>query len=363
MTEDAVRASWPGPGVRARNATGKRNLLLGAAGGCIAAGMAARAQDTGTAPAALNHDARTRGPAPIPPGERGLQTVEAAPWFKVSDSAFAVEGPAFDRDGNLFLCDASGGRVLRLSPGRQLSTLVAMDLKPGGLAFHRDGRLFIAALDIPGGAGAVMVVGADGSGLRPVVPPEAGHMPNDLVFDAHGGLYFSDFRGTSADPQGGIHYVAPNSPVVVPVLPRVAKGNGVALSPDGKVLWATEFGANRLHRIELADATTPTPLGASVPYRFTGPAPDSMRVDAEGNVYVAIYGQGRVLAFNRKGIPIGQILLPGREDGHNLLCTNMALRPGSRELLIVASDGDGGQGTAIFRAGAFATALPLYSHR
>lgn len=363
MTEDGILATRLQPEPQRRQPKGRRDLLLGVVGGYVAASMAARAQEAGAGPTALSHDAQTRGPAPIPPAERGLQAVAAVSWFKVSDAAFAIEGPAFDRDGNLYVCDASGGHVLRLTPEKQLSTFVTMDLRPGGLAFHRDGRLFIAALDIPRGVGAVMEVRADGSELRAVVPPDAGYMPNDLVFDAQGGLYFSDFRGTSTDPRGGIYYVAPNAPMVMPVLPRIAQGNGVALNPDGRVLWATEFGANRLHRVELADAATATPLGTAVPYRFTGPAPDSMRVDAEGNVYVAIYGQGRVLAFNQKGIPIGQILLPGREEGHNLLCTNTAFLPGSRELLIVASDGDGGQGTSIFRAGAFAPALTLFSHR
>jgi lactonase len=37
-----------------------------------------------------------------------------------------------------------------------------------------------------------------------------------------------------------------------------------------------------------------------------------MRTDADGNVYVAMYHQGRILAFNPYGFPIGQILLPGR---------------------------------------------------
>ncbi len=73
----------------------------------------------------------------------------------------------------------------------------------------------------------------------------------------------------------------------------------------------TEFGRNLLHRVDLADATTPTPLGTTVAYHFTGPAPDSMRADSDGNLYVALYGQGRILTFNRNGIPIGQVLLPG----------------------------------------------------
>jgi hypothetical protein len=43
-------------------------------------------------PLGLVYDALTRGPVPIPPGERGVQTVIAAPWFKVSSEALALEG-------------------------------------------------------------------------------------------------------------------------------------------------------------------------------------------------------------------------------------------------------------------------------
>ena len=188
-------------------------------------------------------------------------------------------------------------------------------------------------------------------------------MPNDLVFDARGRFYFTDFRGASTDPKGGVYHVSPGSGTITPVLPRLAMANGVALSPDGKELWATEFSRNLLHRVELADATAATPFGTAVAYHFTGPAPDSMRADADGNFYVAMYGQGRVLAFNRNGIPIGQVLLPGREEGHNLRSTSMAIRPGTDDLYIVTNDGTGGQGATIFRARAFAKALPLYSHQ
>ena len=138
--------------------------------------------------------------------------------------------------------------------------------------------------------------------------------------------------------------------------------NGVALGP-GKELWATEFSRNLLHRVELPDATAATPFGTAVAHHFTGPAPDSMRADADGNLYVAIYGQGRVLAFNRNGIPIGQVLLPGRKEGHNLRSTSMAIRPGTDDLYIVTNDAAGGRGATIFHAKAFARALRLYSHR
>jgi lactonase len=88
-----------------------------------------------------------------------------------------------------------------------------------------------------------------------------------------------------------------------------------------------------------------------------------MRGDNDGNLYVAMYGQGRVLVFNRNGIPIGQVLLPGREEGHDLESTSMAIKPGTNDLYIVTTDSEGGQGATIFHAKTFAKALQLYSHR
>ena len=107
----------------------------------------------------------------------------------------------------------------------------------------------------------------------------------------------------------------------------------------GKELWVTEFSRNLLHRVQLVDPTTIAPIGTAIAYHFTGPAPDSMRSDSDGNLYVAMYGQGRVLVFNSNGIPIGQVLLPGRDEGHNLQSTNMAIRPGTNDLVIVTKVG------------------------
>jgi lactonase len=293
---------------------------------CTIGLIAGEPSGAGEARNGLAYDAQTRGPVPIPPAERSLQTVTAEPWFKVSDEALPLEGPSFERDGNLVFAEAGGGRIFRLTPDKRLTTVVPTNtLGLAGLAIHRDGRIFAAGIgDMR--RGSIVSVRPDGSDLRTVIPAEAGYVVNDLVLDARGGFYFTDFRGTSADPTGGVYYVAPDLKTVTPVLPHLAMANGIALSPDGKTLWATEFGRNLLHRVDLADATRPTPLGPTIPYHFTGPAPDSMRIDADGNLYVALYGQGRVLAFNRNGIPIGQVLLPGRDDGHNLNSTSMALR-------------------------------------
>jgi len=128
-------------------------------------------------------------------------------------------------------------KQLRVTPEKQLSTIVTLDaLAPGGLAFYKDGSLFIAALDFVNSQGAILAVNPDGSGLRTIIPPLARYMPNDLVFDAQGGFYFIDFKGNATEPKGGVYYVSPDFSTIRPVLPNLSMTNGLALSPDGKFL-------------------------------------------------------------------------------------------------------------------------------
>jgi lactonase len=319
--------------------------------------------------ATLSYQDGTRCLAPIPFAERDLPTAIATPYFKVGDGSVALEGPAFDRAGNLLFVDVYGGRVLRLSPQRELSTLyVEKDLHPAGIALHKDGRIFVACVgpinaDGRFDAGSVIALDADGGNRQTIVPPEAGHVVDDMVFDREGGFYFTDFRGTSTETTGGLFYVPPDHGSIRPVLPGMCAANGVALSPDDKVVWATEYCANRLHRVELASPGVRARGGVSVPYTFAGRAPDSMRTDSMGNAYVALNWQARVLVLSPFGIPIGQILLPGREEDRFLKSTSLALVPGSRDLVIVARDVVKDGGAVIFAARGVAPGFPLFSHQ
>lgn len=344
----------PSPASQARRGRPLTKVSAAVMAACLVTGLGVMSAAAAQQSHGLACNEQTLSVVPIPPSERALQATVADPWFKVCNDGLILEGAIFDGGGNLLFCDVSGHRVLRLTPDKRLSTVVTRDaLSPSGLAFHPDGRLFIATMDLPSHRGAILEVDPDGSDLQPIIPAVAGYLPNDLVVDAHGGFYFTDFKGGATEPKGGVYYASPDFATVKPVLPNLAMANGVALSPDGKRLWATEFGRNLLHRIDLADATTIAPIGLAVVYHFVGPAPDSMRVDADGNVYVSIYGQGRDMVFNPQGIPIGQVLLPGRDSGHNLASTSLAIDPSRNDLYAVSNDGNGGQGATVFHAKVF----------
>jgi lactonase len=300
---------------------------------------------------------------PIPPSEQSLQTVIAEPWYKVSDQGIQLEGPAFDEEGNLFFVEVFDGRVFKLSSDMVLTTILEKnDYSAAGLAIHNNGRLFIAGLGDFETGGTVFSISPDGDDMEVIIDESHGYLPDDLVFDDQGGFYFTDFRGNSSEPDGGMLYVSPDFNDITPVLPNLSIGNGVALNTEQDIVWVSELSAGRLHRVLLASPGEIAPFGTSVPYHFYG-TPDSMRTDIDGNVYVAMYGQARVLVFNRNGLPIGQILLPKRDEGHNLRSTSMAFKPGTNELYVFTNDWDGGEGSQIFKTNGFAKGTPLYSHK
>jgi sugar lactone lactonase YvrE len=90
--------------------------------------------------------------------------------------------------------------------------------------------------------------------------------------------------------------------------------------------------------------------------------PDSLCMDRDENLYVAMCGQGRFLVFDRCGVPIGQILIPGRDEGRMLKSTHIQIRPGTKEAYMCTADMTTGE-AAVYRAGVFAEPFPSYQYQ
>lgn len=127
----------------------------------------------------LNHNALTCSAVPIPPWERPLQTVEAQPYFNVSQASLVLEGIVFDRNNNLLFVDVATGRVFKLTPERQLSIVLKENsFGASGLAVHKDGRIFIASVgDMQ--RGSVRAIEPNGTREQMIVAPDAGFLVND----------------------------------------------------------------------------------------------------------------------------------------------------------------------------------------
>lgn len=303
--------------------------------------------------------------ANIPQAEIGLPSQMASLFVKVGTDTGDLEGLCFDRSGNLFFVGIQTGTIFQLEMAtRKVSVLVNLGhgAKPCAVKIHRDGRFFVACVDSFDG-GLVAVLEADGTYQR-TIASGLGLAVDDLVFDQNGGFYLTDLNGSTAAPTGGVYYVPNDFGTVIPVIPGLNGANGIALNPEEDALWITEHGSGLLHRIRiLADHVTIPISGSSIPYRFSGyEGPDSCCIDARGNLYVAMFRQGRYLVFNPLGVPVQQIIIPGRASGKMLLTTHPAIRPGTTDLFLTASDSLTHE-TAIYICKSLASAHLSYQFR
>src|SRR5262249_627171 len=114
---------------------------------------------------------------------------------------------------------------------------------------------------------------------------------NDLTFDSRGNLYFTDQGQTGLhDPTGRLYRLRPNGELDR-LLRNVASPNGVALSPDERVLYLGVTRANAVWRVPLLEDGSVSKVGAF--FTSYGPSgPDGLAVDQRGRVIVANPGLG-----------------------------------------------------------------------
>jgi gluconolactonase len=266
------------------------------------------------------------------------------------DGYDSPEGPAFDRAGNLFFVNWLSSAIIRLTPDGRAEEWYNTGGIPAGLAFHRDGALWVADEGdqihgllrlTPDRQHQVM---ADQYAGRPL------NGANDLVFDAAGALYFSDPWGSSLEqPIGGFYRLLPDGQLEQ-LDTGLAFPNGVAIAPNGRAVYLAETWRNRILRYTIdADGT----VGPRQEWaRLEGePGPDGMAFDAAGYLYVAHFGGGRVDILAPDGTLAGAIPVPGRNP------TNVAFGGPDRRTLIITEVETG----ALYQARAHTPGPPLFA--
>jgi lactonase len=308
---------------------------------------------------------------PLPPSETLLPQIKAEPWLSIDAGDVFLKGMAFDRNNHLLVMAAFPGRadrsmsgradrsILRITPGKEITAVINQHgVRMCDHAIHKDGRIFIACL-----TGELLMVNPDGSDLRPITTRWKGKPEklSDLTFDSNGNLYVTDFTGCSGNPTGGVYRWSPDCQAVEQLMPNLATPNGIAFTPDQKSLWVSCSLANEIFHLTLHE-NRKSVQKAAVLYRLSGPAGgDGIRVDVQGNMYLAVNFQGRVLILNKHGIPVANVLMPGRDRGDLMRTTNVVFKPGTDEVYVAAS----GEtcGAWIYKFQGLAEGAPLYSHQ
>lgn len=231
-------------------------------------------------------------------GRDGSKTVVATPGG-------GPNGAAFGPDGHLYVCN-NGGFAWKTVDGR---------LVPDGQpADYSGGR--IERIDIGSGKVEVLYTECDGHPLRG---------PNDLVFDRHGGFYFTDHgkRRRRELDLGGLYYAKADGGLIRELVQPMFMPNGVGLSPDSGTVYVAETRTGHLWAFEIA---APGVLRRGPPHEnggrhLAGPAGftsyDSLAVERDGNVCVASLIEGGITVIAPDGRTVEVVAMP------DPFCTNL----------------------------------------
>lgn len=212
-------------------------------------------------------------------------------------------GNTRDRQGRLVTCEHGGRRVTRTEPDGSITVI----------ADRHDGKRL--------------------------------NSPNDIVVKSDGSIWFTDppfgilgfYEGEKAEPElpTNIYRVDGRTGQLSVVSNEVGRPNGLAFSPDEKLLYVVEASANpRVIRVfDVIEDGTKLANNRVFIQAKAGERPDGFRVDVEGNLWCG-WGMGEAMdgvrAFNKGGQPIGHIHLPER-------CANLAFGGRHRNRLFMAA--------------------------
>jgi gluconolactonase len=243
------------------------------------------------------------------------------------------EGPIAMRDGSVVLVEIERQTLSRVLPNGRVEVIAQTGGGPNGAAVGPDGAFYVCnnggfAWRLEENLFRPAMVSSDYvSGSIQRVDPRNGAVsvlydrcgpnklngPNDLVFDANGGFYFTDLGKTRARDRdnGVIYYALADGSRIVEVAHPALTPNGIGLSPDGHVLYVAETEPARLWAFDIAEPGVvhkqgwPSPNGGRLVAGLPGfQRLDSLAVDASGNVCVATLISGCISVI----APDGQLL-------------------------------------------------------
>ncbi|MNZ85305.1 Gluconolactonase precursor [compost metagenome] len=206
-------------------------------------------------------------------------------------------GAAMGPDGALYVCNNGGNQY---SAEHFIATGPAPDYAHGS----------IQRVDLDTGAVTTLYTACQGQWLS---------SPNDLVFDAHGGFYFTDMGKKHARNRdhGGIYYALADGSHINEVAYQVQVANGIGLSPDGQTLYVAETDTSRLWAFDITEPGRvrkqgfPSPHGGRLVCGLPGfQRLDSLAVDAAGNICVATLMTGHITVIAPSGEVVRKVKMP-----------------------------------------------------
>jgi sugar lactone lactonase YvrE/enterochelin esterase-like enzyme len=248
-------------------------------------------------------------------GDRHFVTTILDPaggWELVGQGYKFTEGPAVDRDGNVFFSDVEASRIYKIGTNGNVSLFKADSGGANGLMFGPDGRLYAAQ------NGRKRIVAYDMDGGETVIAEGANS--NDIAVSSKGEVYFSDpenHRIWFVDKARKKRIVYEGESIIFP--------NGVRFSPDESLLlvadtaskWVWSFQVQPDGSLANGEPFYHLELPDGVDRGMMRSGADGMTLDREGYLYVAT--KLGIQICDQPGRVVGIISYPQAVDASNLV--------------------------------------------
>lgn len=225
---------------------------------------------------------------------------------KVAGGFTFTEGPIWSRDNYLLFSDPPESKIYRLGTNGKTIFREASN-GANGNTFDAQGRLYscesktrrVTRTDKKGKI-EVLADSFEGKKLN---------APNDIVVRNDGHVYFTDPAfGSQADGREldfyGIYHLPPRGPLQL-VAKTPGRPNGIALSPNGKILYVADSDERSIRAFDVAGNGKASNERVLVT-KIDGP-PDGIRTDEKGNLWVTC---NNIAVYAADGKFIGKIDMP-----------------------------------------------------
>jgi len=225
---------------------------------------------------------------------------------KVATAMKFTEGPVWSREGFLIFSDIPSNRLMKFVPGEGVSVYRENTNGTNGNAFDDKGRLYSCE------SRTGRVIRTDKKGKVEVLAEKWEgkrlNAPNDIVVGKNGHVYFTDPAfGDQADRRQldfyGVYSISPKGELNLIAKP-VGRPNGIALSPNGKLLYVSNSDERTIRAYDL-DKNGAVSNERVLISEIEG-VPDGLKVDEKGNLYVMAKG---LYIFSPEGKPMGSLSL------------------------------------------------------
>lgn len=255
------------------------------------------------------------------------------------------EGPVAMSDGSVLFVEIASGRLRRCYPDGRIEVAAEPGGGPNGAAIGPDGHCYVCnnggflwsndpqrglvahgrAVDYSGGR-IERIDLASGRVERLYERTASGPLsaPNDIVFDAHGGFWFTDLGSMAATAveRGRVCYAKADGSMIRETIFPMLTPNGIGLSPDGKTLYVAETLTARLWAFAVVapgqlqrQSGSPPSQGRMLYAASEYCSFDSLAVEAGGNVCIATIGTQSVAGItviSPQGGLVERVLMPDR---------------------------------------------------